>query len=67
VCADAHLEVIEMLLKNGASPSGKSEENVTPLHIASLWGHTEAINIMLAGKANVNAQNAKGTVLRRRV
>jgi ankyrin repeat protein len=57
---DNHLECIEILLKNGASPAGKAEDHQTPLHIASLWGHTEAVNLLLGAKANPNAQNAKG-------
>lgn len=33
----------------------------TPLHIAALWGNTEAAKVLLEAGANANIENSRGT------
>lgn len=63
--SDAHIECIMILLKHGASVTGKAQDKKTPLHVAALWNHVDVINLLLAAKADPNAQNEKGALLRR--
>ncbi len=32
----------------GAAVEGKAEDGQTPLHVASLWGHTECVQLLLS-------------------
>ena len=53
-----HSVVVEFLLRNNADPMsqefGKAD---TPLHWAALGGSTDAINLLLAAGADIDAQN----------
>ena len=47
--------VLETMLACGFDPEAKDKDNVTPLHRASMGGHVEAVRVLLAHGANVNA------------
>lgn len=55
-----HLEIIELLLENGADIEANDErsENITPLHDACSCGHLKIIEFLLERGANVCALNA---------
>jgi ankyrin repeat protein len=46
---------LETMLKCGFDPNAKDNEGVTPLHRAAMAGRTEAVRLLLAHGASVNA------------
>jgi len=63
---DGHVELVEMLLNNGANVNAKNSYGVTALHIASREGHTDIVAMLLAAGADVNIKSDFGdTVLLR--
>lgn len=48
------------LLQNGADPNVRDNEGNTPLILAASTGYAEGVRLMLAGKANIDAVNARG-------
>jgi len=51
-----HLEVIKLLLDNGADIAAKLPDGATPLHIAALFGYGKGIiELLIARGADVNA------------
>ena len=54
---------ITALLGAGADPNVKVKHGITPLHIAAKWGHTSAIDSLLAGGANPNAKKDRDDYL----
>ena len=55
-----HLATAETLLKAGADPNLKDEENIPLLHQAAMRGKKEMVELLLAHKANVNTKDADG-------
>ena len=55
-----HVQVVQLLLKSGASPDTRSERNVTPLIMASMNGHEETVSVLLASGAKVEAKDRDG-------
>ena len=57
-----HIEIVRLLLDNGASPSirTRTEDEDTPLHIATLNGREIVVGLLIAAGADINAQNAFG-------
>ena len=47
--------VLETMLASGFEPDARDKDNVTPLHRAAMGGHVEAVRVLLAFGANVNA------------
>ena len=50
-----HLNIVELLLINGASIYSMSLGNYTPLHFASLNGHLSTVEYLISHGADVNA------------
>jgi len=48
------------LLTNGANPDIRDGQGELPITIAAGIGFTEGVRLLLAGRANVNATNARG-------
>jgi hypothetical protein len=55
-----NLEVVELLLAAGASPSKRSHDGSTPLHEAALGGHLEVARALLAAGAETRATTNSG-------
>jgi len=54
------LEVISLLLENGAAVDQKDHFGHTPLMVAAIDGHVEAAELLLAKGAAINAKNKGG-------
>jgi cytohesin len=55
--------LVRLLLKNGAdvdARDGDGKTGATPLHVAALRGHEEAVRVLLAARADVKAVDAQG-------
>jgi hypothetical protein len=55
-----HIPMVEMLLQNGANPSGIDYDHVTALHLAAKSNRIEIAEILLNNKAGVNARDHDG-------
>jgi ankyrin repeat protein len=47
-CFEGHIEVVKLLLKNGANVNTVDKFDQTPLYIACLYGHMEIIKLLEA-------------------
>ena len=57
-----YVDIVRLLLDNGALPSirTRTEDEDTPLHIATLNGREALVELLIAAGAEINAQNASG-------
>jgi len=55
-----HAEIVQGLLGAGADPNQADNKQQTPLHIAVTAGNVLAVKLLLANKAEVNAQDDQG-------
>ena len=53
------MEVVELLLENGAEPNMKDDDGSTPLHAACIRGNLEVVRLLLAHGAEVGMRNKK--------
>jgi ankyrin repeat protein len=49
--------VLETMLACGFGPDARDKDNVTPLHRAAMGGHPDAVRVLLAHGADVNARD----------
>jgi hypothetical protein len=58
---NGHVEVVALLLKNGANPNA-TEKNLqtTPLHWACYKGHLKIVEILIQAGASINAPDKTG-------
>jgi ankyrin repeat protein len=56
---NGHLDICRMLIKAGAKVD-VHDRGTTPLHLASIHGNTETVNLLIDEGANINARNHKG-------
>jgi ankyrin repeat protein len=52
-----NVAVLETMLERGFDPRVKDKDNVTPLHRAAMAGYADAVRVLLAHGADVNAQD----------
>jgi ankyrin repeat protein len=57
---DGRKEIMEILLKKGASPRALNNVGDAPLHCAAAAGRSEAAKILIIAGADMNGQNGKG-------
>ena len=50
-----YIQMIKLLIKNGANVNAKDLQKRTPLHLASLNGNLPLVGLLIANKANVFA------------
>ena len=55
-----HVEIIRVLLDNGADADARNNYNSTPLHMASTGGHVEAIRLLLERGVNAIHRDDQG-------
>jgi len=54
-----HLDIVQLLIENGADVNARDENGKTPLHIASGNGRLETVQILIENEAGVNAMEDK--------
>ncbi|GFS99414.1 hypothetical protein NPIL_346171 [Nephila pilipes] len=54
------LEVVNLLLKNGADINAKNDKQATALHLASLNGHVDVVKTLIMIGAEINARSRDG-------
>ncbi|MDP6440028.1 MAG: ankyrin repeat domain-containing protein, partial [Candidatus Brocadiia bacterium] len=57
---DGDSEVVEFLLKKGAAPGPKDDQESTPLHWAAWHGHERVVTLLLEAGAAVDARDDSG-------
>ncbi|KAI6171397.1 Alpha-latrotoxin-Lt1a-like protein [Aphelenchoides bicaudatus] len=55
-----HLEIVKLLLSNGADVNAKNNNNQTALHRAAFWGHLEVVKFLVEKGADINAKDEAG-------
>ncbi|XP_047127451.1 uncharacterized protein LOC105846073 [Hydra vulgaris] len=55
-----NMEIVELLLTNGADVNKPMFDGDTPMHLAHCDGNKDVINLLLKYGAKINAQNAEG-------
>ena len=53
-------ELSQLLVGGRADPDLQDHDGYTPLHVAAVHGHVEAIAVLLAGGADANIRNKRG-------
>ncbi len=59
-CQYNHLEIVKLLLDNGAEIEAKIWDRKTSLHLACEFGHLEIVKLLLDRGANIEAKNLNG-------
>jgi len=54
------MELIKLLVDNGAKVNAKNETGGTPLHLAAFWGHFPVVKYLVKEGAKFDVQNNKG-------
>nr|XP_039257744.1 uncharacterized protein LOC120334326 [Styela clava] len=57
-------EFSKMILEYGGNPNVRNKEGITPLHVATLWGKTECMKLLLENGANLHCTDNDGNDLR---
>ena len=57
---NGHVEIVRLLLQNGADVKAKSNGGSTPLHWAAKFGHVDILHLLLENGADLEAQDDKG-------
>jgi hypothetical protein len=55
-----YLDIVKLLLQNGADPNARNLGSNTALMLAARFGHVEVVRALIAGGADVNAQDRSG-------
>lgn len=54
------LEIVAVLLDGNAHPNNRSHDGLTPLHIAAMWGHLQAVELLVNSDADIELCDNEG-------
>jgi hypothetical protein len=57
---NGHVEIVRLLLQNGAEVNVRSNGGSTPLHWAAIFGHVDILHLLVENDADLEAQNNTG-------
>jgi hypothetical protein len=57
---NGHVEIVRLLLQNGADVNSKSNIGMTTLHFAAINGHVDILHLLVENGADLEAQNNDG-------
>jgi len=60
IAAGTDVNIVELLIDNGADVNGKTDEGRTPLHWAAYSGHKEIAELLIGEGAEMNAKERDG-------
>ena len=63
VSVNGNVPMIELLMSKGANHDARSKVGMTPLHMAAMKGHEEAMACLLDHGADINAADKKAILL----
>ena len=49
---EGHIEIVRLLLENGADPNFELDSHITPLHMAAAFGQTAIVKLLLENGAD---------------
>ncbi|XP_048833330.1 ankyrin repeat and LEM domain-containing protein 1 [Brienomyrus brachyistius] len=57
---EKRIRCLKLLLQHGADPNARSVEDLTPLHVAALWGCYQNLKLLLQNGGNPNLEDQDG-------
>lgn len=54
------MDIIAVLLDSNANPNSRAYDGLTPLHIASMWGHLQAVELLVNSDADIELCDNEG-------
>ncbi|VEN39981.1 unnamed protein product [Callosobruchus maculatus] len=57
-CTEFALKVTRFILQNGGDPNVKSEDGLTPVHIAAAWGRSDILRLLLGCGGDPEARDS---------
>nr|CAH7734612.1 unnamed protein product [Callosobruchus chinensis] len=57
-CTEFALKVTRFILQNGGNPNVRSEDGLTPVHIAAAWGRSEILRLLLGCGGDPEARDS---------
>lgn len=54
------LEIVAVLLDGNAHPNNRAFDGLTPLHIAAMWGHLQAVELLVNSDADIELCDNEG-------
>ena len=59
-CQDGNIDAVKHMITNGANIEMTGRNGITPLFVASVKGHLEIVEVLIAHKANFLYKNSNG-------
>jgi ankyrin repeat protein len=57
-----NIQAVKQNLEAGTNVNSKGDDGNTPLHYAAFQGHTEIVELLITGGADINERNVEKTI-----